>query len=285
MENYLSRFLSYLFDVLLATYNQLFILFGPLLVLFVLLNISAKLTARMSVKFWGRNLFLYGFAWLGCSVHELSHAFFAIVFGHKITDIELFKPNNDGESLGHVSHSYNKRSIYQKIGNFFIGISPLLSGGIVLFLTVFLLFRLNVTELSSFRISTHIFTDLTLLKQFGLNIWSSLLTFFQLVFVGAAAVWWKSVLIVYILYSTGSSMTLSKSDVGSALSGFIWVIVFFFIFNLATFWIGNFVIDFLSHIVGYISGFYFLLLLSLIANLLFSAILLILNLIKSLFVR
>ena len=285
MENYFSQFLSYLLNVLHAAFNQLFMLFGPLLVLFVLLNLSANLTARMSVRFWGRNLFLYGFAWLGCSVHELSHAFFAIIFGHKITDIELFKPSNDGESLGHVSHSYNKKSIYQKIGNFFIGISPLLLGGIILFLSVILLFRLNVTELSSFRISTHIFTDLTSFKEIGLNIGSSLLTFFHLVFAGAAAVWWKSALLVYILYSTGSSMTLSKSDVGSALSGFIWVIVFFLIFNLVTLWIGNFMIDFLSRINGYISGFYFLLILSLIANLLFSSILILLNLIKNLFVR
>ena len=285
MENFFSRLLNYVLDVLLSTFNQLFILFGPLLVLVVLLNLSAIFSARMSVRFWGRNLFLYGFGWLGCSVHELSHALFALVFGHKINEIELFKPNNNGESLGHVSHSYDKNSIYQKIGNFFIGISPLLSGGIVLFFSTLLLFRFNITDLSSFRISTHIFTDLELLKQVGLNIWSSLISYSTLVFVGAAAVWWKSALLIFILYSTGSSMTLSKSDVGSALSGFLWVIVIFLVFNLITLWIGNFVIIFLEKIVRYISGFYFLLILSLIANLLFITILVILNLIKSLLIR
>ena len=120
MEKYLSQILSYLNHVFQATFSQLFILFGPLLILALFLNLSASLNARLSVRFWGRNLFLYGFGWLGCSVHELSHAFFALIFGHKINEIELFKPNSDGESLGHVSHSYNKRSIYQKTGNFFI---------------------------------------------------------------------------------------------------------------------------------------------------------------------
>jgi len=285
MEIYLNRFLTYLLNVFLSTFNQLFILFGPLLILIVLLNLSAIFTARLSVRFWGRNFFLYGFGWLGCSVHELSHAFFALIFGHKISEVALFEPNSNGESLGHVSHSYNKRSIYQKTGNFFIGISPLLFGGIVLFLCVLLLYRFDVTALSTFRISPHVLTDLSLLKQIGLNIWNSLISFFSIVFVGSAAVWWKSALLIYILYSVGSSMTLSKSDVGSAISGFLWLIIIFLVFNLITLWIGNFVIDFLSRIVGYISGFYFLLILSMIANLLFIAVLFLLNLIKGLFVK
>ncbi|NEW85322.1 MAG: hypothetical protein GZ094_23570 [Mariniphaga sp.] len=285
MENYFSKFLNYLLDVLQATYSQLFILFGPLLILVVLLNLSAIFNARLSVRFWGRNLFLYGFGWLGCSVHELSHAFFALIFGHKISEITLFEPNSNGESLGHVSHSYNKSSIYQKTGNFFIGISPLLFGGIVLFLCVLLLFRFNVTALSNFRISPQVLTDLSLLKQIGLNIWNSLITFLSIVFVGSASVWWKSALLIYILYSTGSSMTLSKSDVGSAISGFLWVIIIFLVFNLITLWIGNFMIDFLGRIVGYISGFYFLLILSMIANLVFISVLFLLNLIKGLFVK
>jgi len=285
MENYLSRFWDYLLNVLLSTYNQLFILFGPLLILVALLNLSAIFTARMSVRFWGRNLFLYGFGWLGCSVHEMSHAFFALIFGHKISEVELFKPNSNGESLGHVSHSYNKKSIYQKIGNFFIGISPLLFGGIVLFLITWLIFGFNVVSLSSFRITSHDFTSYLLMKQIGIGIWHSLMSYFSIVFTSSAAIWWKSVLLVYILYSTGSSMTLSKSDVGSAVSGFLWFIVFFLIFNLLTLWIGNFVLVFLTRIAGYISGFYFLLILSLMANLLFLMILVVLNLFKNLFVR
>ena len=285
MEIYLNQFLTYLLNVFLSTFNQLFILFCPLLILVILLNVTAIITARLSVQFWGRNLFLYGFGWLGCSIHELSHAFFALIFGHKISEIALFEPNSNSESLGHVSHCYNKSSIYQKIGNFFIGISPLLFAGIVLFLCILLLFHFDVTQLSNFRISTHLFTDLSLLKQFGLTLWSSLITFFSIVFTGPSASLWKSALLIYILYSTGSSMTLSKSDVGSALSGFLWLIIIFLVFNLLTLWIGNFVIDFLLRIVPYISGFYFLLILSMIANGLFIIILFLLNLIKSLFVK
>jgi len=235
MENYLSQFFNYLSNVIQSTLNQLFIVFGPLLVLVVLLNFSAKFTARLSVRFWGRNLFLYGFGWLGCSVHELSHAFFAFIFGHKISEIELFKPNSNGESLGHVSHSYNKRNFYQKTGNFFIGTGPLLAGGIVLFLTTLLLFKINITKLASFRITSHAFTDIFLLKQTASLIWIDLTSYFNMLFSGGTPVWWKTVLVIYILYSTGSSMTLSKSDVGGALTGFLWIIVIFLFFNLVLF--------------------------------------------------
>jgi hypothetical protein len=159
-----------------------------------------------------------------------------------------------------------------------------LSGGIVLFISVLIIFRFNILELSSFSITPRVFTDFVLLKHLALNIWSSLLSFFSLVFTGPGSTWWKSVLLIYILYSTGSSMTLSKSDVGSALSGFLWVVILSLAFNLLTLWIGNFAIDYLSRFVKYINGFYFLLILSTIANILFILMLLILNLIKNLFV-
>ncbi len=285
MEDYLSQFFDYLLNVLLSTFNQLFLLLGPLLVFALILNLSAILTARMSVRFWGRNLFLYGFCWLGCSVHELSHAFFAIIFGHKISHIELFKPSGNGESLGHVSHSYNKKSIYQKIGNFFIGISPLLSGGIVLFISVYFIFGYNVTKHYPFNISSGYLTDINLFKQLTQNIWNSFLSFWAVILANSGPYFWKPALLVYILYSIGSAMTLSKSDMVSALSGFLWVIVLFLVFNLVTRWMGNFAIGFLSRFINNVSGFYFLLILSALANLLFIVMLGILNLVKGLFVR
>lgn len=283
MEHYLAKILSYLLSIWQSSFNQLFILFGPLLVLVLLLNLSAIVTTRLSVRLWGLNLFLYGFAWLGCSVHELSHAFFAIIFGHKITSIELFKPNSKEESLGRVVHSYNKKSIYQKTGNFLIGISPLLSGGIILYFSMLFIFNLDITKLSTFGISTQIFTDLSVIKQTGADLLKSLKSMQELLFTGATVVWWKSALILYILYSAGSSMTLSKSDVGSALQGFLWVVILCLIFNLCTLWIGNFATDFLTTHIRYISAFYFLLILSFFTNLLFSIILLVMNLIKNLF--
>ena len=285
MEKYFSQIVSYLIHVFQTSFNQLFVLFGPLLILALFLNVSAGLTARLSLRFWGRTIFLYGFGWFGCSVHELSHAFFALIFGHKIREIALFEPNSNGESLGHVSHSFNKRSIYQKMGNFFIGIGPLLAGGIVLFLIALILYRIEITDIFKFRFSTAIFSEKVVFSQFSEALWSGLIAFRNIVFGGFDHSWWKSVLFGYVLYSTGSSMTLSKSDVKGALSGFIWLILLVLIFNLLTLWISNFGAEGVMRIASYISAFYFLLILSFLANFSFSILFFILNLLKNIFVH
>jgi hypothetical protein len=285
MEIYLNQILTYLKVVLESTFNLILILFVPLLVLMFLMNLSASVTAKLSVRFLGKNLFLYGFAWLGCSVHELSHAFFALIFGHKIREITLFKPSGNGESMGHVSHSYNKKSIYQKTGNFFIGTGPLLAGGIVLFLMTYLLFGLDITEHRYFVLTPKVFTDSAMLKQFFAAVWNGLRTFFFILVPDSGLVWWKPALFIYVLYSSGSSMTLSKPDVEGAFSGLMWLLVLVLIINLFTRWTGVFESGFPVKAVKYISAFYFLLVLSFLANLLFITVLFILNLFKRLFVK
>src|SRR3989338_10199174 len=78
-------------------------------------------------------------AWFGTPIHELGHVFFAKLFHHKITQISLFKPNPETGNLGHVSHTYNKYSLYQRLGNFFVGAAPMLFGsvGLIIFLYFF----------------------------------------------------------------------------------------------------------------------------------------------------
>ena len=72
---------------------------------------------------------------VGVTYHELSHMITAVIFKHKINEVKLFRPfqgKADG-TLGYVSHSWNKKSLFQKIGNFFIGTSPMLFGAGLLF--------------------------------------------------------------------------------------------------------------------------------------------------------
>ncbi|OGH68751.1 MAG: hypothetical protein A3J66_03460 [Candidatus Magasanikbacteria bacterium RIFCSPHIGHO2_02_FULL_47_14] len=78
-------------------------------------------------------------AWIGTPIHEISHIFFAKIFRHRITHVSLFKPNKITGNLGHVEHSYNSLSLYQRIGNFFIGVAPMVGGSLVLAILLFFL--------------------------------------------------------------------------------------------------------------------------------------------------
>ena len=86
---------------------------------------------------------------IGTPVHELSHALFCVIFGHKIVEMKLFAPNALDGSLGHVSHSYRKKNLWHQLGNFFIGIAPILGGTGVLLLLLRLLLPATFSGISS----------------------------------------------------------------------------------------------------------------------------------------
>jgi len=283
MEQILHIVLKYFLTVLIATGTQLFILFGPLLVLSFLMNYIANMSERLSYNVFGRTMYLYVFGWLGTSVHELGHALFAVLFAHKINDIVLFSPNAEGSSLGHVNHSYDKKSIYQNIGNFFIGIGPIILGSMTLFLFTYLLYQFNITTLSV-TINTDIFLNFESVKIMLIQLWHSVNQYLQFVLFGHQSTWWRITLLVYCLYAIGSSITLSPADLKSALKGFVFFVIVLTLFNLLTIWIGNFAQSAFLKVSSYFSVLYFLLILSMIVNLIFIVVLLILNAIKSVFV-
>ena len=97
-----------------------------------------KLVGWKNSTYIQRNLGWVGYCVLGTvgvTYHELSHLVTAVIFGHKINEVRLFRPLKgkvDG-TLGYVKHSWNDRSMYQIIGNFFIGTAPMFFGAGLLF--------------------------------------------------------------------------------------------------------------------------------------------------------
>lgn len=124
------------FDLLieqtLSAFNHLSLFILLVTVLFLLQRLVFKTSMQL---FGGKAIYIS--AWIGTPIHELSHAFACIVFGHKIKRILLFSPDQKG-TLGYVTHSYNNRNLWQVMGNFFIAIAPLLGGLFALYLVTWL---------------------------------------------------------------------------------------------------------------------------------------------------
>ncbi|MGL5576587.1 MAG: hypothetical protein ACRDCW_13700, partial [Sarcina sp.] len=111
---------------------------GVLFLFGMLLKIIQRTTTRNLVSKLGPKIIIIT-GLIGTTVHETSHYLMAKLFGHKVSDIKLFSLELKSETLGYVRHSYNKRNYYQRIGNFFIGVAPILIGtGVVILLLKFL---------------------------------------------------------------------------------------------------------------------------------------------------
>ncbi|TEW56010.1 hypothetical protein E2R68_02650 [Psychromonas sp. RZ22] len=129
----LSSFLAWISQHLLILGHYFTLFFVLVFLLFILQRMVFSLSINM---LGGRIIYLS--AWLGTPFHELSHALFCLIFGHKIHKVMLFNPDKDG-TLGYVTHSYNNRNLWQVMGNFFIGIAPLFGGLFAIYLTTWLL--------------------------------------------------------------------------------------------------------------------------------------------------
>ncbi|MBN1619216.1 DUF3267 domain-containing protein [candidate division WOR-3 bacterium] len=125
--------------VLLSTFSQIMNVLGAFLLFGFILFLLAK---------WTRNCFQYSrnflldifvTGWIGTPVHELGHAIFALIFGHKIKEMKLFNPDLFSGSMGYVKHSWNKKNLYHRTGNFFIGVGPIILGTLLIAGLLFLL--------------------------------------------------------------------------------------------------------------------------------------------------
>ncbi|MGN0824563.1 MAG: metalloprotease family protein [Candidatus Coproplasma sp.] len=198
--------LAYLLQI--ATTIGIIVLFGFLIAL-----CNKKFYEIAGTK---SKLLCYVTGCIGTPVHELSHAFFCLIFGHKINEIKLFQINSADGTLGYVNHSYNKKNIYQRIGNFFIGIAPIIVISSLLYLLAYLLLPNFVKVIdASFEISDFI-------NDFGnvfISIFVVLQSFFECAFSWQ---WWVYVVVGIFL---ALHMNLSKADIKGAMSGLIFTLV------------------------------------------------------------
>ena len=158
---------------------------------------------------WSRGV-CYVTGFIGTPVHECSHALFCLIFGHKIIEMKLFQIDDGDGTLGYVYHSYNKKNVYHIIGNFFIGIAPIIVITALLFLLAIPLApdMLNgiFTSIGTLDVSQGFLNPLTVLGKVIVSIFKGALSF----------KWW-----IFIFIGTFLCLhaTLSGADIKSTLGG------------------------------------------------------------------
>ncbi len=224
-----------------TTLNQIIGVLGFFLVFGLILYYLAKFTRLTFAKTTGPTIDVVATGWLGTPVHELGHALFCIIFGHKIVEMKLYNPDPADGSLGYVNHQYNPRSTWAKVGNFFIGVGPIIFGSIVLYAALYYLLPQAVSIFASIQ------EQVTVLSQGAGAGWEALYvsarasteltlsTIFNAQNFGN----WKFWVFLYISICVASHMQLSPPDIKGALSGFITLVIALFVINFIMFLIGG----------------------------------------------
>ena len=166
---------------------------------------------------------------IGTPIHEIGHAIFCIIFGHKIVEMKLYSMDTSTGVLGYVNHSYNKKNIYHVIGNFFIGVGPIIFGSLVLMLLMWLLIPATFVKVFSSlgqvsELSFDVF-NLDTYAQMGAMFLNTVTSIFSFSNFGSWQ-WWVFI-VLGILIAT--HMTLSKADVDGSKLGFVILLLIYLI--------------------------------------------------------
>lgn len=207
-------------DVLLNCLIQILSTLGMILISGQIIAFFNKLFYKI-VGSKGR-VICYVTGFIGTPLHELGHVLMCVIFGHKIHKINFYSPNSPDGTLGYVSHSYNKNNLWQKAGNFFIGVGPIIIGYLALFGLLYLL----LPELLLSAVDRLQYID------FADNSIQSLKVFFEIfVELFKGAVFWQWWVFIFLGSFIALHMTLSKPDLEGAMSGLILCLLAFLAVN------------------------------------------------------
>lgn len=223
------EFVNSIFQTLLTSVIQLFSLIGVIIVIGFILGYLESLTRTYWSRAFGRKGFLLT-AWIGVPVHELGHAIMCLLFRHKIVATQFFPTDTSQGALGYVQHQYNQKSIYQRIGNFFIGIGPIISGitALILLMRYFVpaSYSLFNTNLETTVASTSI--NLDMIQNMFLSTFFLLKSLFTMSNLLTPSFW----LFLFIAICISAHIALSKPDIKGSIDGVIVMFILLFLFNI-----------------------------------------------------
>ena len=230
--------LVFMKDLLIATFGQLAALFAGAVIFGLLIHIVSQLTFKSLHKALGMKG-VYLVAWLGTPIHELGHVLFCILFLHRIETIKLFEPDPVTGTLGYVTHTWNKRNPWQVLGNFFIGIGPVLLGCAAL-LGLFYFLIPDGSEIWGSLVTiagqidgSYSFTDY--INVFGESAFSMI----NAIFSAENLRHWQFWVFLYLAICVSSNVRLSWDDLKLTLRGLGCIVLPFLLLNLIAMLVGS----------------------------------------------
>jgi len=224
--------------VIKTTFYQLIMTVGIIAVLGLIVGLLNSFFDKLVGNKIGRIVCLTtGF--IGVPVHEIGHAVFCLLFGHRITEIKLYQPNDAEGTLGYVNHLYNRKNLYHQIGNFFIGFGPILFGNAAIML---LMYWLVPNLFGAFRsgsgfseiLGQDVFS-ISALKYIIETMRGTLIIFYSYMEPGN----WRWWVFVIPACSIALHMSLSMPDIKSSLAGFCFIVILFLAINTVLYFIKN----------------------------------------------
>jgi hypothetical protein len=166
-------------------------------------------------------------AWIGTPIHESGHLLMCYLFKHKVSEFKLFTLRPRDGVLGYVNHSWNSKSLFQNLGNFFIGMGPIFSGTFALILGMFLFLPDSFATFSNYlALDASQLNSQTLASILALTaqLFKSLFSAENLT---SASFWIYFALAIAI----SSHIALSKQDLKGAAKGLLTIFVFILLVN------------------------------------------------------
>jgi hypothetical protein len=210
--------LVFIKDLLVATFSQMASLFAGIVVFGLLIHFISHLTFRSLERSFGRGG-TYLVSWLGTPVHELGHVIFCIIFLHRIVEVKFFEPDPVTGTLGYVNHTWNKLNPWQLLGNFFIGIGPIILGCLVLFALFYFLIPDSSQAWNEIVAGAKSLNSDGTAGSYLTVMQNSAFTLVKLIFTISNLSTWQFWVFLYLSICIASNIRLSWSDLKISLTG------------------------------------------------------------------
>lgn len=218
----------------MTTINQLAWLLGILFFFGLILYLLARFTRKTYVKSACPRLDVIATGWIGTPVHELGHMLFCYAFGHRVDKFQQYHHNTRDSTLGFVNHSYDPSNIYHRIGNFFIGVGPIIFGAMVLYALLYFLVPNRQILIEGIQSQSQFIIEGIrgeYSKAPGAFIDTIRFTTTNL-FTSSSFRDYRFWIFLYLAMCVSSHMELSPPDIKGAWKGLISLVLFFLVFNL-----------------------------------------------------